>query len=64
MKFCNFFGEKVKIPKILRVFDQKWTFLLKIEFSRNISFSIGFSTTRPMMLKFGQDVALMWAVNL
>ena len=29
MKFCDFFHEKVKIPKILCVFDQKWAFFTK-----------------------------------
>ena len=39
-------------------FQPKWAFSLKIEFSRKNRFHMGFSTIRPTMLKFGQDVAL------
>ena len=56
--------QKGKIKKILRVFDQKWAFSLKFEFSRKNRFRIGFSTIRPMILKFGQDVALRGKLEL
>ena len=56
--FRQFFAFSSKTDENITVVSQKIEFFFKVCFLGICFFSKGFTTTGPMMLKFGQDVAI------